>query len=317
MKEQKSYIFGPVPSRRLGLSLGVDVVPFKVCTLDCVYCQVGCTTRKTLERHEYIPVDALLAELKQRLGQGIEPDYITLSGSGEPTLNVRLGDLIDGIRLITSTPVAVITNGTLLHQAAVRADCCKADLILPSLDASLNASLASVNRPHPDISVDGMIAGLEALRQAFTGAIWLEVFLIEGLNTSAADLQGIKQAIARIKPDKIQLNTAVRPTAQAGIPRMTAAQMERIAQEIGGNCEIIASFKHSPSARMERRQEDVLIMLKRRPCTLVDVSQSLGLERQDALRELTTLLNQGHIKSENRAGVLFYLANEAEHPKRQ
>ncbi len=313
MKRKENHIFGPVPSRRLGLSLGVDLIPFKLCTLDCVYCQVGCTTHKTLERQEYIPIDLLLGELRDRLSQGIEPDYITLSGSGEPTLNARLGDLIDGIRRLTAIPVAIITNATLLNQETVRAECCKADLILPSLDAALDASLASINRPHPDISTARIIAGLEALRHAFSGKIWLEVFLIEGLNTSADNLRELKRAIERIRPDKVQLNTAVRPTAQTGIPRMTAAKMEQIAQHIGGNCEIIASFDHASSAPVDRENQDILTMLRRRPCSLADICVSLGMERKNVLCELNSLLSQGHIRSEDRDAVLFYMAIEGGH----
>jgi wyosine [tRNA(Phe)-imidazoG37] synthetase (radical SAM superfamily) len=317
MKHEKNHIFGPVPSRRLGLSLGVDVVPFKVCTLDCVYCQVGHTTDKTLERREYVPIDTLLEELRDKLSQGIEPDYITLSGSGEPTLNARLGDLIDGIRQLTPIPVALITNATLLYQAAVRSDCCKADLILPSLDAAWDASLALINCPHPDICVHSIISGLEALRQAFSGQIWLEIFLIEGLNTSEDNLKKIGQAIERIRPDKVQLNTAVRPTAQIGIPRMTADKMERIAQHIGHDCEVIASFSHSPSAPMDRGSQDVMTMLKRRPCSLTDVCTSLGMDQKKALHELSSLLSQGQIQSEDRSGVLFYLASEGGQQHRQ
>ena len=132
MSEKRSYLFGPVASRRLGLSLGVDIIPFKTCTLDCLYCQIGRTTEKTSRRSDFVPIEEVLAELKQRLAEGLEADYITLSGSGEPTLHLRIGELIDGIKGITDIPVAIITNGTLLHDENVRKDCCKADLVVPS-----------------------------------------------------------------------------------------------------------------------------------------------------------------------------------------
>ena len=159
-------------------------------------------------------------------------------------------------------------------------------------------------------SQDDIIAGLEALRLAFSGQIWLEIFLVEGLNTSEANLKGIRQAIKRIRPDKVQLNTAVRPTAQIGIPHMTADRMEHIAQQIGHDCEIIASFSHPPSAPMHRDSRDVMTMLRRRPCSLDDICASLGMNPKRALHELSSLLSQGHIQSEDRSGVLFYLANE-------
>ena len=134
MAEGKKYLYGPVPSRRLGRSLGIDVVPFKLCTLDCVYCQLGKTTRKTLQRGDLVPVEEILAELKDRLAEGLEADFLTIGGSGEPTLHSRLGELIDGIKKITDIPVAILTNGTLLYKQDVRADCAKADVVLPSLD---------------------------------------------------------------------------------------------------------------------------------------------------------------------------------------
>ena len=135
MNKERKYLYGPVPSRRLGRSLGVDIVPAKVCTLDCIYCQVGRTTNTTIERKEYLPAKLIIDELSYALSQGLEADYITLAGSGEPTLNSQLGKIIDEIKKITDIPVAIVTNGTLLYMQDVRDDCAKADVVLPSLDA--------------------------------------------------------------------------------------------------------------------------------------------------------------------------------------
>jgi len=179
--EEKKYLYGPVPSRRLGLSLGVDIVPFKVCTLDCVYCQLGRASRKTIERREYVPVKAVLAELKERLAQGVKADFITISGSGEPTLNSQLGELIDGIKKITDIPVAILTNGTLLYRQNVRADCAKADVVLPSLDAGDEQTFQKMNRPYSGLSIEKLIEGLLAFRNEFAGEFVLEVFFVEGL----------------------------------------------------------------------------------------------------------------------------------------
>ncbi len=242
MVEGLKYLYGPVPSRRLGLSLGVDIVSAKVCTLDCVYCQVGKTTEKTIERREFVAVEPVLAELKQRLAQGLKADFIAISGSGEPTLHSRLGEIIDGIKQITDIPLAVLTNGTLLYRQDVRADCAKADVVLPSLDAGDEQGFRKVNRPHKDISVGKLISGLCAFRNEFPGRIWLEVFLAEGLNTDTEQIAKIKDAVELIRPDKVQLNTAVRSTAEASVKRLDAGKLQAIAASLGANCEVVPDF---------------------------------------------------------------------------
>jgi wyosine [tRNA(Phe)-imidazoG37] synthetase (radical SAM superfamily) len=313
MPEEKKYLYGPVPSRRLGRSLGVDIVPFKFCTLDCVYCQLGRTTKKTLQRRDFVPVEAVLAELKDKLAEGVEADFITISGSGEPTLNSRLGALIEGIKKITEIPVAILTNGTLLYEQDVRADCAKADVVLPSLDAGDEQTYQRVNRPHSGLSFEKLISGLCAFRKQFTGQIWLEVFLIEGFNTDNQQIAEIKDAIDRIRPDKVQLNTAVRPTTEPGIKALDAEKLRAIAKQLGENCEVIADF--SPArhiGNIEAGAEDVLSMLKRRPCSLSDISSALGIGRNEALKYITLLQQQGVIDSQRKDGVVFFSKRKAE-----
>ncbi|MCK4625431.1 MAG: radical SAM protein, partial [Phycisphaerae bacterium] len=171
-----SYIFGPVPSRRLGRSLGVDLVPFKTCSYDCIYCQLGRTTNKTIQRKEWVPLDDVVAELKTNLSS--QPDYITLSGSGEPTLYSRTGELIDRIKAVTDVPVAVLTNGSLLWNQEVCAQLMNADLIVPSLDAGDEMMFRAVNRPHEDISFEKMLKGLIEFRREYQGQYWLEVMFL-------------------------------------------------------------------------------------------------------------------------------------------
>ena len=177
-----SYVFGPVPSRRLGRSLGVDLVPFKTCSYDCIYCQLGRTSCKTVERKQWVPLDDVLAELKEKLST--RPDYITLSGSGEPTLFWRTGELIDRIKAMTDVPVAVLTNGSLLWCKDVRDQLTNADLVIPSLDAGDQSMFRAVNRPHEDISFERMLDGLIAFRKAFGGQYWLEIMLLAGHTAS-------------------------------------------------------------------------------------------------------------------------------------
>jgi len=299
-----------VPSRRLGRSLGIDIVPLKHCTLDCVYCQLGRTTQKTIERRDYVPVEAVLTELRDTLKKGLKADFITISGSGEPTLNSRLGDLIDGIKKITDIPVAIMTNGTLLYREDVRADCAKADLVVPSLDAGDEAAFRKVNRPHRDISIEKLVDGLVTFRKEFPGRIWLEVFLVEGLNTDIAEIDKIRGLIKRISPDKVQLNTAVRPTADPAIKKVDAEKLEIIARQIGDDCEVVADLPPRHSIKdMHGTSEDILSMLKRRPCSLNDISSGLGIPPNEALKHITELQHRGLIDSEEKDGRTFFKAS--------
>ena len=177
------YVFGPVPSRRLGRSLGVDLVPFKTCTYNCVYCQLGRTTCQTATRKEYVPLGEVADEVRRRLETEPAPDYVTLSGSGEPTLHSRIGEVIAALKGMTRTPVAVLTNGSLLHEPDVQEALSQADVVLPSLDAGDPWVFDYVNRPHPDIAFEAMAGGLVKFRERFRTTMWLEVFLLDGVTS--------------------------------------------------------------------------------------------------------------------------------------
>jgi wyosine [tRNA(Phe)-imidazoG37] synthetase (radical SAM superfamily) len=307
--EEKTYLFGPVPSRRLGLSLGVDIVPLKTCTLDCIYCQLAETTEKTVQRKEYVPVEPVLNQLKDRLTKGLQADYITFSGSGEPTLNSSLGQFIDLIKKITNIPIAILTNGTLLYLPDVRADCAKADVVLPSLDAADEQTFHKINRPHPDISFKNLISGLCAFRNEFVGRIWLEVFLLEGINTSPEQIEKIADAVKRICPDRIQLNTAVRPTADPMAQKVETEKLQEIAKLLGPNCEVVDDF--SPLCHrknLQTKAKYVLSILKRRPCSLEDICAGLGIQPDEALKYINHFQHQGIIVSEQKEGRLFFSA---------
>jgi len=306
MTERMKYVFGPVPSRRLGLSLGVDIVPFKTCTQNCIYCQLGRNAVTTSQRKAWVPTDDVLAELRQVLGEGVRPDYITISGSGEPTLNSDLGPLIDGIRMFTEVPVAVITNGTLLSDPAVRADCCKADVILPSLDAGDEATFQLVNRPHDTISLQRLVDGLCALRSEYAGQIWLEIFIIEGVNSDADQVEKIRELIGHIAPDKVHLNTAVRPTAERGVSAASPARLAEIAHVLGPKAEVIADFSAGRAASIQAGSEDILRILRRRPCTMEDICGATGLKRLEVAKHVEVLLSSGIIETESRNNAVFY-----------
>ncbi len=308
MAGEKKYLFGPVPSRRLGRSLGVDIVPPKTCTMDCVYCQLGPGGKKTIERKDYVPIDDVLSQLKDRIAQGINADYITISGSGEPTLHCHLGQLIEGIKKLTDIPVAVLTNGTLLYDPSVRADCAKADLVLPSLDAGDEQTFQKINLPHTDITFQKLIDGLCAFRAEFKGQIWLEVFFCQGINTNQEQVEKIRKVAEKIKPDKIQINTAVRPTAEKEIAPVDQQELTRIAEKLGKNAEVVADFPPhiQYSADISTRAEDILEMLSRRPCTLDDICLGLGLVPNHAQKYINYLVENKKIISEYKNNKLFF-----------
>lgn len=237
------YIYGPVESRRLGLSLGITLTPYKICSFDCVYCQAGATTELTKERKEYISIEEILQEIKTWLlenrAEAEKLNYITLSGSGEPTLNINIHLLISGIKKLASIPVAVITNASLLNIPLVREALKPADLVVPSLDAVTSALFSEINRPQKEINVSDIIEGLVSFRREFKGRIWLEVMLVKGINDDLRHIKKIKEAAERINPDKIQLNSPVRVTAQDNIFSVDKRKLRKIKEILGGKCEII------------------------------------------------------------------------------
>jgi wyosine [tRNA(Phe)-imidazoG37] synthetase (radical SAM superfamily) len=305
--ESAKHVYGPVPSRRLGLSLGVDIVPLKTCSLNCIYCQLGRTPALTVDRRAYTPVEAVTADVATALRERPTPDFITISGSGEPTLHSRLGELIDRIRTVTHLPVAIITNGSLLWLAEVRADCAKADVVLPSLDAGDPETFARVNRPHPEVTFTRVVSGLKAFRREYDGQIWLEVFLVRGVNDTEEAVRAIARVVADVKPDRVQLNTAVRPTAEAGLEPVSAERLTELAGLFEPPGEVIADY-HRPhvAARESGRVEEILEMLTRRPATVEDLASGLGLRREDVTRWVMELKRAGRIGTEVRSGKRYY-----------
>jgi len=298
-------IFGPVPSRRLGRSLGVDLVPFKTCTYDCIYCQLGQTTNKTVTRHEWVPLNDVLEELKVKLAG--KPDYITLSGSGEPTLFSRLDELIAGIRSMTDIPVAVLTNGSLLWQKSVRRQLMDANLVIPSLDAGHSSMFHAVNRPHESISFDQMLEGLIDFRQEYDGEYWLEVFLLAGHTAIDSEVGRIAECVSRIRPDRVQLNTATRPTAEDYAVMVDRKRMADLANRFDPPAEVIADYRgvHAQSD-FKAGRDSVLEMIRRRPCSLDDIAAGLGMHRNEAVKYIEELNAEGRLAKRSSGGKLFY-----------
>jgi wyosine [tRNA(Phe)-imidazoG37] synthetase (radical SAM superfamily) len=300
------YIFGPVPSRRLGRSLGVDLVPFKVCSYDCIYCQLGRTTRKTARRDDYVPAEEVISELHEVLSAGVECDYITFSGSGEPTLHRDLGRIIAAVKEMTGIPVAVLTNGSLLSDPEVRRAILPADVILPSLDAGDEQTFARVNRPCPEVSFPSLVEGLKALRREYRGRIDLEVMLVAGINDSDQQLRKLKAILQEIGPDHVDLNTVTRPAAEAEAHPVEPAELERIRALLGPRARIIGGHRARQGRAGPVSREDVLAMLRRRPCTLEDLVQGLQCHRQEAAKLLDQLADEGAVVNRHQHGKLYY-----------
>ncbi len=303
------YLFGPVPSRRLGMSLGVDLVPHKVCSLNCVYCECGRTTKLTTKRDEYIPYDEVVKEIADYLKNNPHPDYFTFSGSGEPTLNSRFGDVLNFIKSHTDIPVAVLTNGTLLYDKEVRNELLAADVVLPSLDAAEEVAFKKINRHGKELNIPKYIQGLIDFRNEFKGKMWLEVLIIPGLNDTHENLQALKEAFIKINPDEIQLNTLDRPGAVANIRAATRKELQDIVDFWNlPQVKIIAAAPDRKKIVSYRNDTESAILetIKRRPCTLEDLHKILGLHINEINKYLDVLEDEGKIESVRENRGVFY-----------
>lgn len=300
-----TQVFGPVPSRRLGRSLGVDLVPFKTCTYDCVYCQLGRTTRKTVARREWVALEGVLAKLQERLSSN--PDYITLSGSGEPTLYSRLDELIARIKAMTEIPVAVLTNGSLLWQPTVRRQLASADLVIPSLDAGREMTFRAVNRPHDSITFATMLQGLIDFRQEYSGQVWLEVLVLGGINAMDDEITRLADCVRQVRPDRVQLNTVTRPPAERFAVSVPAARLAEIAVAFTPRAEVIADFRGvHQQPRFAAGRQDVLNLLSRRPCTIEDIAGGLGMHRNEVLKYVGELDAEHQLQESRVHGARYY-----------
>lgn len=309
---KQKFVYGPVPSRRLGRSLGVDLVPFKVCTYDCVYCQLGRTTAKTVTRKEYVPVEAVLAELERTLAGCDRPDYISLAGSGEPTLNAHIGEVIHRIKAMTTIPVAVLTNGSLLWMREVREALMEADLVLPSLDAGNERLFHRVNRPHEEILFDVMVDGIRVFTRRFPGQVWLEVFLLPGVTGVPREVKKIADLVKRIRPAVVQLNTTRRPPAEAFATSLGEDRMNALKRYFPMDVQIIAGTSDEGRQPFESNRieaDDILALLARRPCTSKDVAVGLGIHVAEALKHLELLTTTGKVTAVSDNGRAFYKLN--------
>ena len=307
--EPYTYLYGPVPSRRLGRSLGVDLVPFKTCTYDCVYCQLGRTTNKTLERKEYVAAESILSEMERKLTEPDRPDYITLAGSGEPTLNCGIGRIIRGIKAMTDTPVAVLTNGSLLWMDEVQEALMAADLVIPSLDVGDDATYQYVNRPHKGLPFDRMIQGLDAFTKRFKGNVWLEVLLLAGVTGLSAEAEKIAAIANGLGVTRIQLNTAARPPAEEFALALSSGQLLELKELFHGQVDVISErgpATTGDAALAQANDADILALLTRRPCTLEGIASGLALHPNDVLKRVLFLRQRRAVKAVRKDNTLYY-----------
>jgi len=313
---KKSTVFGPVPSRRLGLSLGVDIIPYKTCPLDCIYCQLGGTRDKTIARRAYIPPEKVLADLKAALEKAGRIDWITFSGSGEPTLHSGIGEMIKRVKELTDIPVAVLTSGVLLGDESVRRDLLSADLVVPDLDAGTEETFRKVNRPHPDLRLEGVIEGMAGFVSSFHGRVWLEVALVKGINDAPSELKLIGAHAARIGPERIQLNTVIRPPAYSNASALAAGEMQ-VARDVlresarGIPIEIIGVFegkRDNPAG--SGLQGKILAFLERRPGTLADLSAGTGASEYEVARILDRLVSLDNVRMGRHGDERYYSINK-------
>jgi len=302
------HLYGPVPSRRLGRSLGVDMVPMKTCCLDCIYCQLGPTSVHTLRRREYVDIEEVLDELARWLEAGGTADYLTFAGCGEPTLNSELGDAMARARDLSDIPVCLLTNGALLWREGVRNAAMQADLIMPSLDAGTEETLQRINRPVEGITLERYVEGLRTTVEGFHGEVWLEVMLVAGVNDSDAELEAIDRAIERIHPDQVQINTVVRPAPGADARRVDNGTLVRARVILGPNATVISSaWERGAPDGAEHDAADVLALVTHRPATLQDIARGLGMHPNEVTKHLARLVDEGDLRTEERDGELFYV----------
>jgi len=305
------HVFGPVPSRRLGPVLGIDLVPHKICTFDCRYCDLGHTTRKTVTREVFYPPEEILAECEAWLKDN-DPSairYVSICGSGEPTLYQGLGTVVGGLKRLTETPLAFVTNGALLGRREVQEELRGVDLVLPSLDTVNEAVFKVLNRPAPSLDVRGIVSGLEEFRRAFAGRIWLEICLCRGINDAPSDLERLRDALERIRPDRVQLNTPVRAPCEDVAYPLSEVQMEMARGILGPGAEIIESYRGGgPAYGSALDEENLLEILRRHPATRSELKEFFPAMEASIDALIAHLVRKGSIYSVKHRGRSYYRA---------
>jgi wyosine [tRNA(Phe)-imidazoG37] synthetase (radical SAM superfamily) len=334
-----NHIFGPVNSRRLGRSLGIDLLPKKICNFDCIYCEVGTTTNLTCERGEYVPTGEIIAEIEEYCSDPARMesvDVVTVTASGEPTLHAGLGRILRFLKERTGKPVAVLTNGTNLSRPDVVADLSHADVIIPSLDTVLPESFRRLNRPARCVDLEDMIEGLVRFSHEFRGEIWLEILLVRGVNDNRENIDALIRVIRRMKLSRVQLNTVARPPLEKFAQPVSREDLQKIAARIaaGSGVPLVEIIAHGISRfelsgeeerpkikfdylKQEELIEDILHMLQRRPCTTEDINRTFALNGSEKVGLLLEpFVKSGKIRKRIHEDKIYfqYGGNQDERP---
>jgi wyosine [tRNA(Phe)-imidazoG37] synthetase (radical SAM superfamily) len=312
------YVFGPVPSRRLGQSLGIDTIPLKTCNWNCVYCQLGRTQPLNNERKEHFPSEEIVAEVRQALDahQPGEIDWVTFVGSGEPLLHERMGWLVRQVKGMTELPVAVITNGSLLYLAEVRQELAAADAVLPSLDAGTAELYRKINRPRPEITFERLVEGMVAFRSEFQGKLWVEVMLVRQLNDTPQALIDIGRVMQRIKPDAIHIGLPDRPPAESWVQPSSEERL-MLAMAILGN---VAEVVHPAEGTFDLSGYDnpvdaILSIITRHPMREDQLERALSRWSQGQVKKVLADLEENkRAQVVERYGVRFWSESSSYYP---
>ena len=305
MTSNYRYIYGPVSSRRFGWSLGVDLTPYKTCSLDCVFCQLGRTRYKTIERKEYVTTGAVLAEIKNWIETDGDADVVTLSGSGEPTLHAGFGKVLENLKQYSISTV-LLTNGTLLDIAEVREAAIMADIVKVSLSAWNQSSFEWLNRPHTGLAFSRLIVGIKRFRSQFKGRLWIEVFLVMGINSMEAVVEKIAAAVKEVKPNRIHLNTAVRPPAENFVVALPVERIKKLTCLFDPPAEIISEINIHSSKKIQADENGILAMLQRRPSTMKQIELTFSLHINEVSKYLGNLMRKDYIRTYFKNGKVYY-----------
>jgi wyosine [tRNA(Phe)-imidazoG37] synthetase (radical SAM superfamily) len=309
--KQHAHLFGPVNSRRLGRSLGVDMVPFKTCNCNCVYCECGGVPPVPPVRAEYVSATELTGELEQFLGGNPPLDFVTFAGSGEPTLNSALGTVLRFVK--DRFPVyktALLTNGTLLYQKDLQNELLPFDMVLPSLDAVSTEVFHRINRPHCSLDVQQMIDGIAAFSKVFSGQLWIEVFIVPGINDTPRELALFRQELLRIQPSRVQLNSLDRPGACDWVTTADGQSLHAIADLFKPlPVEIISrqAIRTAPAViHPENLDGTIMHQLQRRPATLEEIAVMCGVTINVIGPAIDRLAAQQLLTAASVDGRIFY-----------
>jgi len=292
----------------------VDLVHGKTCSFNCVFCQAGKTTSLTLERREYVPVAEVIREFDAWLDSNVPADYVTLAGAGEPTLNSAFGRVIDAVHNKCRIKTAVLSNGSLFHLPAVRADAARSDLVKVSLSAWDQASFTRINRPHHDLQFESVLEGLYEFGSVFEGELWLEVFVVRGINDTEDSMRRMAGIAGNISPDRIHLNTVVRPPAESSAEAVSSVVLEKFSGLFSPAAEIIPAFLPGPGCDVDKHENDIVALVSRHPCRLEDVATLFGNDAQAAALMLERMVAAGKLRLERHGKELFYMAVNGEKP---